>query len=50
MCGGYLALARISDTLPLEVLIAIAALHEFAYDSAYRADDDFLVLDGGSRS
>jgi hypothetical protein len=40
---GCLALARIRDSLPLEVPISNAARHEFAHDSAHRADDNFLV-------
>jgi hypothetical protein len=43
---GYLALARIGGSLPLEVPIDGAALHEIAPRSAHRANDDFLVLEG----
>ena len=44
---GHLALAWIGGSLPLEVPIDGAALHEIAPCSARRADDDFLVLEGG---
>ncbi|KAF2463152.1 uncharacterized protein BDR25DRAFT_363060 [Lindgomyces ingoldianus] len=40
-------LARISGSLPLEVPIDRAALHETARRSAHRADDDFMVSEGG---
>jgi hypothetical protein len=43
---GYLALDRVSGSLPLEVLIDGVALHEIAPRSAHRADNDFLVLEG----
>ena len=46
---GHLALARIGDSLPLEVPIDVAALHEIASGSARRADDDLLASEGGSR-
>ena len=42
---GHLALARIGDSLPLEVPIDVGTLHEFARDSAHKADDDFLALE-----
>jgi hypothetical protein len=42
-----LALARIGGSLPLEVPIDGAVLHEIAPRSAYRADNNFLVLEGG---
>ena len=38
---GHLALARIGDSLPLEVLNGIATLNEVAPRSVHRADDDF---------
>jgi hypothetical protein len=44
---SYLSLARIGGSLPLEVLIDGVALHEIAPRSAHRADNDFLVLEGG---
>jgi hypothetical protein len=44
---GYLLLGRIGGSLPLEVLIDGAALHEIVSRSAHRADNDFLVLEGG---
>jgi hypothetical protein len=44
---GHISLARISGSLPLEVPIDGAALHEMAPRSAHRADNDFLVSDGG---
>jgi hypothetical protein len=47
---GYLALARISSSLLLEVLIDGAALHEIAPRSAHRANDDFLVLEESCES
>jgi hypothetical protein len=47
---GHLALARISSSLPLEVLIDGAALHEIAPRSAHRANDNFLVLKEGRES
>jgi hypothetical protein len=43
----HLALAHIGSSLPLEVPIDRAALHKIAPRSAHRADDDFLVLEGG---
>jgi hypothetical protein len=46
---GHLALARIGDSLPLEVPIDAAALHEIAPGSAHRADDAFPASEGGSR-
>jgi hypothetical protein len=45
----YLALARVGDSLPLEVLIDAAALHEIAPRCVHRADDDFPASEGGSR-
>jgi hypothetical protein len=48
--AGSPPLARIGDSLLLEVLIDAAALHEIAPHSTHRADDDFLALDGGSRT
>jgi len=45
---SHLVLARIGDSLPLEVLINAAALQEITPRSAHRADDDFVVLEGGS--
>ena len=45
---GRLALARISDSFPFEVLIDMAALHEIASGGAHRANDDLLALEGGS--
>jgi hypothetical protein len=47
---GHLALARIGSSLPMEVLIDGVALHKIAPRSAHRADDDFLVLEGGRES
>ena len=47
---GHRALAWVSGSLPLEVLIDEAALHEIALRSAHRADDDFLILGGGRKS
>ena len=47
---GHLALARIGDSLPLEVPIDMAALHEIAPCSAHRADDDFLASERDSRA
>jgi hypothetical protein len=47
---GHLLLARIGDSVPLKVLIATAALHEIALYSAHRADNNFLLLEGGSRA
>lgn len=44
---GYLALARIGVSLPLEVLVDMATLYEFARDSAHKADNDFRTLEGG---
>ena len=44
---GYLVLARIGGSLPLEVLIGGAALYEIAPRSAHRADDDFLESEEG---
>lgn len=44
---GYRALARIGDSLPLEVPFNGAALHEIAPRNAHRADDDFLISEGG---
>jgi hypothetical protein len=44
---GRLALARIGGSLPLEVPIDGAALHAIAPRNAHRADNDFLVLEGG---
>ena len=38
---SHLILARIRVSLPLEVLVAMATPHEFARDSAYKADNDF---------
>jgi hypothetical protein len=40
---GRLALARVRDSLLLEVPTSMAARHEFACDNAHRADDNFLV-------
>ena len=40
--------SRIGDSVLLEVLIDMAALHEIAPCSAHRADGDFLLLEGGS--
>lgn len=45
---SHLALARVGDSLPLEVPIDAAALHEITPRSAHRADDDFLDSEGGS--
>jgi hypothetical protein len=47
---GHLVLARISDSLPLEVPTGMAALHEIAPCSAHRADDYFLASERGSRA
>ena len=47
---GHRALARIGDSLPLEVPIDVATLHEIALRSAHRADNDFLALEGGSKA
>ena len=47
---GHLALAGIRVSLPLEVPSDMAALHEFVRDSAHRADNDFLALEGGSKA
>ena len=47
---GHLALARIGDSLPLEVLIDGAALRKIAPRSAHRADNDFLASEGGSEA
>jgi len=44
----YLPLARIGDSVPPEVPIDIAVLHEIAPCNAYRADDDFPPPEGGS--
>jgi len=44
---GHFALARIRVSLPLEVPVDMAALHEFARDSAHKGDDDFRALEGG---
>ena len=44
---SHLALARIGDSLPLEVPIDVAALHEFARDSAHKANDGFQAPEGG---
>jgi hypothetical protein len=44
---GHISLARISGSLPLEVPIDGAALHEMAPRSAHRADNDLLLLEGG---
>ena len=38
---GYLALAGIRVSLPLEVPTDITTLYEFARDSAHKDDDDF---------
>jgi hypothetical protein len=48
--AGQLALARVRDSLLLEVPTSIAARHEFARDSAHRADDYFLVLEDDSET
>jgi hypothetical protein len=47
---GHLALARIGSSVLLEVLIDIAALHEIAPYSAHRANNNLLLLEGGSRA
>jgi hypothetical protein len=47
---SHLALAGISGSLPLEVLINIAARHEFARDSAHRVNNGSLALRRGSRA
>lgn len=44
---GRRALASIGGSLPLEVPVGGAALHEVAPRSVYRADDDLTVLQGG---
>ena len=46
---GYLVLARISSLLLLEVLINRAALHKIAPCSAHKANNNFLVLEGGCK-
>ena len=38
---SHLTLARIGVSLPLEVPVDMAALHQFTRDSALKADDDF---------
>lgn len=38
---GRSALTRISTHLRRKVPIGVAVLHEFARDSAHKADDDF---------
>jgi hypothetical protein len=38
---GRPVLARVRDSLLVEVPTNMAALHEFARDSAHRADDSF---------
>jgi hypothetical protein len=42
---GYLALARISNSLPLEVPIDVATLYDFARVSAHKDDNYFLLLE-----
>lgn len=42
---GQLALAMISDSLPLEVPIGVAILHEVAPRGAHKVGDDFLLLE-----
>jgi len=44
---GHFALARIRVSLLLEVPVDMATLHEFARNSAHKADDDFQALEGG---
>jgi hypothetical protein len=44
---GHLTLARIRVSLPLEVLIGVVTLHEIAPRSAHKANNNFLVLEGG---
>ena len=43
------ALAGIGGSLPLEVPIDRAALHENAPRSAHRANNSFLILEGGRK-
>ncbi|XTI89134.1 hypothetical protein V2W45_1400510 [Cenococcum geophilum] len=44
---SHLALARICGSLPLEIPIDMAALHDFARDSAHKADVGFRAPEGG---
>jgi hypothetical protein len=44
---SHLVLAGISSSLPPEVSIGGVALHEIAPRSTRRADDNFLLLEGG---
>ena len=43
------ALVGISGSLPLEVPIDRAALHKNAPHSAHRANNSFLILEGGCK-
>lgn len=45
-----LVLARMSNLLPLEVLVDLETLREDTPCSADRADDDFLVLERGLKA
>lgn len=44
---GHRVFARIRNSLPLEVLIDRVALHKIAPYSAYKVNNDFLVLEKG---
>jgi hypothetical protein len=48
--AGHLRLARIGDSLPLEVPIGIATLHQFPRDSAHKAEDDLQASEQGFRA
>lgn len=47
---GYPTLTRIGNSLLIEVLTSVATLDEVASCSAYKVDDNFLVLVGDSRA
>jgi hypothetical protein len=48
--GSHLTLAKIGDSLPLEVPIDVATLYKFARDSEHKADNDFRALEEGSKA
>lgn len=47
---SHLALARIVDSLPQEVLISVATLHKVTPHSTHRANDGFLVSEEGFKA
>lgn len=48
--GSHPTLAKIGDSLPLEVPIDVATVYKFACDSENKADNDFRALEEGSKA